>query len=456
MASGASSAAALLPVMLLAAVLALADAAQDFPLLANVIFDVCGAGDFQIGPASPCHYHLFGISVAWSACSEAHAADGGGFRICMLGCVTSDVCKQACAEATPASAAVQCGDECGRVVSCVRGAADSATGQVSAETMTRECFTGSGGGSSPQASSFLAARGVARRMHLEQQMPLANVTFEPEENFKNLFPEDCQLHSTGGGAAWAQPLEAPAQPSGYGSRPLAIQQPPPPPPRFSGEVEAIVAARAASATPLPADWHLARAGVFLDPEATPMPGPSLPPALAPEQPNWWSEDAPVASSIFAPAGSEAQACPAVVELSGAEATEQGERMGTYLLTSEVPTQHQEGRPIYQHSNGQYLYYWAEFKMWRVGDSFDAAAAGLTSEASGAACPEDAGAWRVYSGGAWAAVSTVAVREVGALSMGALPSLSRSKASASRLSGSNISSGPRKTPVGAHSWSWWFR
>lgn len=62
---------------------------------------------------------------------------------------------------------------------------------------------------------------------------------------------------------------------------------------------------------------------------------------------------------------------------------------------------QDGRPVYQNPQGQFVYYWGAFKAWRIGDSYTSPFAGVKSKAQeGARCPYQATGWRVFAGSGW--------------------------------------------------------
>mmetsp|Transcript_50369 Transcript_50369/g.135100 ORF Transcript_50369/g.135100 Transcript_50369/m.135100 type:complete len:436 (-) Transcript_50369:7-1314(-) len=388
---GGSSAAAL-PVMLLSTVLALAGATQDFPLLANVMFDICGVHDFQLTPSSPCHYNIFSFSVVWSECGEAHGTDFSGFRSCMDGCISKQTCKNACVSFQTKEDVGTCENECGRMVDCVREATMTAEGQVSAETDARTCFTGSGSGAA--SASFLATsrQGALVRALVSRTDPsgVSASALQPDADYHALFPENCALRLPGVGAPWAQPFPVPPSPMGLGTGTLGVPEPAPVQPRFANEVQAVASTRAKEAEPLPAEWHADRFEQFSGEKALPPDdGLAVPPALRSNHP-WWRK----------PQSFWIEDCPKVVQVTGAESSVQGERMGIYMLTPMRPGLQQGGRPIYVSRDGHFLYYWKDMQSWRIGMNPRDATAGITSDATDAPCPGDAVDWRIFAGSSW--------------------------------------------------------
>lgn len=152
-----------------AALAACAGAARDFPDLVNVMYDICGAQKFDLTPESPCQFRLFGLSLAWQECGEAYDADMEGFRTCLHGCVSPRECDEVC-EAKPANATQQCLAECGLVASCLQQSLAQATGQVSGESILRDCFAGRRTGASVAAPAAVALQmrgaAVARQVQI--------------------------------------------------------------------------------------------------------------------------------------------------------------------------------------------------------------------------------------------------------------------------------------------------
>lgn len=126
------------PIMWLCALLVVR-AARDFPELVNVMFDICGTEKFDLTPASPCHFKLFGLALAWQECAEAHLTNMEGFKMCLNGCVAHSTCSDICGTPTNVS---RCHAECDVVMSCTQRSLTDATGQVSAESAVRDCFHG--------------------------------------------------------------------------------------------------------------------------------------------------------------------------------------------------------------------------------------------------------------------------------------------------------------------------
>jgi len=68
-----------------------------------------------------------------------------------------------------------------------------------------------------------------------------------------------------------------------------------------------------------------------------------------------------------------------VEVAGA-AKGQSARMGTFTRVSGVM---RFGRPVYQHANKEYLFYWEATKHWLIGPDYTKNSAGVHSQASDA-------------------------------------------------------------------------
>lgn len=146
------------PVMLLAAALALVRAAEDFPMLLNVVFDLCGAERFNLAPSSPCPFTIFGFSVAWSECSSSYGTAWPQFSTCLAGCVNRKSCDRVCGEVNVTSE--HCHAECNKATDCVQLAMREATGQVSAESFVRQCFSTNPG--TAVGTSLLSAAAARR------------------------------------------------------------------------------------------------------------------------------------------------------------------------------------------------------------------------------------------------------------------------------------------------------
>lgn len=127
------------------AVIAVTAGTRDFPELVNVMFDICGQQKFDLTPAYPCQFRIFGLSLAWQECANAYQADMEGFRSCVDGCVSPGMCGDACtglAKNATQHEQQQCHAECSMVTACVDQALTQATGQVSAASDVRKCFQG--------------------------------------------------------------------------------------------------------------------------------------------------------------------------------------------------------------------------------------------------------------------------------------------------------------------------
>lgn len=94
---------------------------------------------------------------------------------------------------------------------------------------------------------------------------------------------------------------------------------------------------------------------------------------------------------------EPSSLPGQIVVSGAEAAQE-RRMGLFTRTAVE----QAGRPVYQNSNGQYLYYWKPAGCWRIGPSCEEGNAGVKSIGKEAdrVCPMECSAWKVHHQGSW--------------------------------------------------------
>ena len=87
-------------------------------------------------------------------------------------------------------------------------------------------------------------------------------------------------------------------------------------------------------------------------------------------------------------------CCDYVAISGAEAV-QASRMGTFVKTANTSN----NRPVYQNSNGEFLYYWAASTSWQIGPNYTSSPSWVY--ATGAVdCPSDVTQWSVWSGSTW--------------------------------------------------------
>ena len=101
-------------------------------------------------------------------------------------------------------------------------------------------------------------------------------------------------------------------------------------------------------------------------------------------------------------------CPGcdTVKVSGAKG--QSARMGTFTRVSGVT---RFGRPVYQHANKEYLFYWEEHKSWKIGEDYTKSHAGVASEDGGNeldAPMVPMGKWYESKGGTWQANSDITV------------------------------------------------
>jgi len=118
---------------------------QDLPTLADVMLNTCGAG-FVYDPSSPCHYHVFGLGIAWSECSYIHRKGEESLKA-WKGCVKScafdgSLCENACAPGVPRhkTTAEECNKECSKAIKCLKGATDGAKSQADASDAAGACF----------------------------------------------------------------------------------------------------------------------------------------------------------------------------------------------------------------------------------------------------------------------------------------------------------------------------
>lgn len=100
----------------------------------------------------------------------------------------------------------------------------------------------------------------------------------------------------------------------------------------------------------------------------------------------------------------------MVRVRGAEVV-QGPRMGFFSWRNLT----HDGKPVYENTNGQFLFYWGPFQGWRIGDSFTSPFAGLKSMAGeAAACPNEATGWTAYAGPGWTTEYDIEISEATAL------------------------------------------
>lgn len=255
-------------------------AVQDFPLLTNMLLDVCGVAQFEFTPTYPCQYHLLSLSYIWSECSEGYADNIDGFRSCVIGCVEPDMCQLACKGFSNADAATGefCTIECSKVLQCTQDAALRSAGPVSAETLVRKCFHGRG---KVNAALVMITDSARRfREQVQNQVP---------HELDKLLRKGCNLRTdesqNGGGTPWAPLLRIPNEPPGLRAKPLLSGQRQKIPMRFEKNVQELVKSRHNAAQTLPKNWNEDIRDIFLKPRGTPPPGPAVPLALSSE--HWW-------------------------------------------------------------------------------------------------------------------------------------------------------------------------
>jgi hypothetical protein len=113
---------------------------QEFPMLANVIYSICGMTDIDFSVSHPCAFSLFGMAYAFTECGVAHSADFQNFQTCVDGCSHNINCGFACND--PEVKNPECLPQCNVVAMCIeKVAGDSrSVGQHSVENNLRECF----------------------------------------------------------------------------------------------------------------------------------------------------------------------------------------------------------------------------------------------------------------------------------------------------------------------------
>ena len=95
-----------------------------------------------------------------------------------------------------------------------------------------------------------------------------------------------------------------------------------------------------------------------------------------------------------------------MEVAGA-AKGQSARMGTFTRVSSVT---RFGRPVHQHANKEYLFYWEATKYWLIGPDYTKDGAGVHSQASDAldAYLVPVGKWYEWKDGGWLASPAITV------------------------------------------------
>jgi hypothetical protein len=154
---------------------------------------------------------------------------------------------------------------------------------------------------------------------------------------------------------------------------------------------AVVASFSADSAICPMDasgWHAYNGSMWITPSgginvSCAPPPPPPPPPQPPRLP------APPSPPITC-------ACETII-VAGAEAV-QWTRMGTFTRTSLTTP---DGRSVYQSSNSEYLYFWAEFSEWRISNDYTSAAAGgASSSGDSAICPMDATGSQAWDWSTW--------------------------------------------------------
>ena len=62
----------------------------------------------------------------------------------------------------------------------------------------------------------------------------------------------------------------------------------------------------------------------------------------------------------------------------------------------------EGLPVYQNTDGQYLYFWGSLTDWLIGSDYTTSQSGVSSTSNQKVCPTDplVNDWVVYYDSAW--------------------------------------------------------
>lgn len=245
----------------------------DLPLLTELMLDVCGGSSFSISPTSPCQYHVFGVSMAWSECSHTYANDMQGFKYCLFGCTSKNLCEDACKG--PIANSTQCLTECAMMVQCVNKALDSEAGQTAAEVSASQCFQGSKSTQPLLLQDSSAALAAVQAAASAPRMPTQIAHLKGD--LTALYPEGCELRQQ-----QKAPMPVPEHPK-LDMPPADFNQLRPQGPATAPFIKDQIlkwhALRTAWGQPLPSEWHDQHWGFFTGPEATLPDGPPLPPAL---------------------------------------------------------------------------------------------------------------------------------------------------------------------------------
>ena len=71
--------------------------------------------------------------------------------------------------------------------------------------------------------------------------------------------------------------------------------------------------------------------------------------------------------------------------------------GTYTLIQNPGAPANDGKPVFRHSSGSYLYYYSSSSMWYGGDDYTSGSIGLSSAATSLACPHSLNTIELYNG-----------------------------------------------------------
>eukprot|EP00405_Crypthecodinium_cohnii_P012197 CAMPEP_0206437662 /NCGR_PEP_ID=MMETSP0324_2-20121206/11171_1 /ASSEMBLY_ACC=CAM_ASM_000836 /TAXON_ID=2866 /ORGANISM="Crypthecodinium cohnii, Strain Seligo" /LENGTH=937 /DNA_ID=CAMNT_0053904979 /DNA_START=76 /DNA_END=2889 /DNA_ORIENTATION=- len=94
-------------------------------------------------------------------------------------------------------------------------------------------------------------------------------------------------------------------------------------------------------------------------------------------------------------------CPPLMYISGSKLSGLQSKFGIYSFRGIYGGIENSGRPIYEHKNGDYLYYWAPTRNWRVGPNYTSAVANISSaENEYDFCPHKMVGWNGWVDGLW--------------------------------------------------------
>jgi len=177
---------------------------QDLPRLPEVLLNVCGAG-FVFDPSSPCHYHVFGLGIAWNECSYIHREGADSFQAwtgCVKSCAfTGTLCNAACAAGVPKlkTTAQECLEECSKATNCLQGATLGSKSQEDASDAAGNCLKTlrkpAGSQIDPSDMALLEQHQASTAAIQKTRTPVRNL---------GMFSEGCELLKVNG--RWRAPL----------------------------------------------------------------------------------------------------------------------------------------------------------------------------------------------------------------------------------------------------------